>query len=361
LSSVYTNAFNFDIRNSEVQAFATLYATGIGQRAYEYTEKKQGYFSWAIVEGLKGAAANEKGEITLSQLVKHVQETVPKRIAIDLGSTKQQRPFAIIEGYRADELVVAVTNSASMAPGTNTPNVALVDPAAIELSYWDTIKNSNNPDDFKSYLDKYPDGQFAALAKSRSQPVRPGAGNPASADPNLLEMAYWNAIKDSRNPADIRAYITKFPNGLFVDLANSKIASLEAEANERERVRLATEADNHVRDTRVFDVNDEGRTEGSLTVAPGILSFEVRKRSEKNDRKNMTIQCSEIRRVESGKSPYQPPHVNFHLTPVNGKERNVLFYTSRGGPGFLVNTPIVDITANVIEAVIANCRMARVN
>lgn len=357
LTNVYTNAFSFDVRNREVQAFATVYATGIGQRAYEYTEKKQGYFSWAIVEGLKGSAANDKGEITLSQLVKYVQDNVPKRIAIDLGSTKQQRPFAIIEGYRADELVVAVTNSASMAADTSTPNMAMVDPAAIELAYWDTIKNSNNPDDFKAYLDKYSDGQFAALAKSRAQPVRT-TGN---ADTNSLEMTYWNAIKDSKNPSDIRAYVTKFPNGLFVDLANSRIAALETEAREKESARVAAEAENRVRNTRIFDVNDAGRTEGSLTVAPGALSFEVKKRSEKNDRKNMTIQCSEIRRVEAGKSPYQPPHVNFYLQPVDGKERMVLFYTSRGGQGIFVNTPIVDVTANVIEAVINACKMARVN
>ena len=230
LTNAYTNAFNFDVRNREVQAFATVYATGIGQRAYEYTEKKQGYFSWAIVEGLKGAAANEKGEITLASLVKYVQETVPKRLAIDLGSTKQQRPFANIEGYRADELVVAVTNSASMAPGSNTPNVAMVDPAAMELSFWETIKNSNNPDDFKSYLDKYPDGQFSALAKSRSNLVRP-AGNSTNGD--SPEMLYWNAIKDSQNPSDFRAYVTKFPQGLFVELANNRVTSLEARASGR--------------------------------------------------------------------------------------------------------------------------------
>ena len=230
LSNAYTNAFNFDVRNREVQAFATVYATGIGQRAYEYTEKKQGYFSWAVVEGLKGAAANEKGEITLAQLVKHVQETVPKRLAIDLGSTKQQRPFAIIEGYRAEQLVLAVTNSASTAAGSDTPNVSLLDPAAIELSYWETIKNSNNPDDFKSYLDKYPDGQFAALAKSRANPTRP-AGNSASAD--SPEMIYWSAIKDSQNPSDFRTYVTKFPQGLFVELANNRVSSLEARASGR--------------------------------------------------------------------------------------------------------------------------------
>jgi tetratricopeptide (TPR) repeat protein len=230
LTSAYTNAFNFDVRNREVQAFATVYATGIGQRAYEYTEKRQGYFSWAIVEGLKGAAANDKGEITLASLVKYVQETVPKRLAIDLGSTKQQRPFANIEGYRADQLVLAVTNSASMAPGSDTPNVAMVDPAAMELSFWETIKNSNNPEDFKSYLDKYPDGQFAALAKSRSNFVRP-TGNPTGGD--SPEMTYWNAIKDSQNPSDFRSYVTKFPQGLFVELANNRIVSLEAKASGR--------------------------------------------------------------------------------------------------------------------------------
>lgn len=229
LSNAYTSAFNFDVRNREVQAFATVYATGIGQRAYEYTEKRQGYFSWALVEGLKGAAANEKGEITLSQLVKHIQDTVPKRLAIDLGSTKQQRPFAIIEGYRADQLVLAVTNSASMA-GSDTPNIALVDPAAIELSYWETIKTSNNPDDFKGYLDKYPDGQFAALAKSRSNMVRSTVNSNSG---ESQEMSYWNAIKDSQNPSDFRSYVTKFPQGLFVELANNRVASLDAKASGR--------------------------------------------------------------------------------------------------------------------------------
>lgn len=230
LSNAYTNAFNFDVRNREVQAFATVYATGIGQRAYEYTEKKQGYFSWAIVEGLKGAAANDKGEITLASLVKYVQETVPKRLAIDLGSTKQQRPFANIEGYRADQLVLAVTNSASMAPGSDTPNIALVDPAAMELSFWETIKNSNNVEDFKSYLEKYPDGQFASLAKSRANFVRPAGNSSGGESP---EMSYWNAIKDSQNPSDFRSYVTKFPQGLFVELANNRIVALEAKASGR--------------------------------------------------------------------------------------------------------------------------------
>jgi tetratricopeptide (TPR) repeat protein len=357
LSAAYTNGFNFDVRNHEVQAFATVYATGIGQRAYEYTEKKQGYFSWAVVEGLKGGAANDKGEVTLSQLVKYVQDTVPKRIAIDLGSTKQQRPFAIIEGYRADELVVAVNGSATNATNTTTPNVNMVDPAAIELSFWESIKSSTNPDDFKAYLDKYPDGQFAALAKSRAQAGR-SASNMSSGD--SLEMTYWNAIKDSRNASDFKAYVNKFPNGLFVEIANGRVAMLEGEAREREKSKLSADEAERARNTHLFDVVDAASTAGTLTVTPGTISFEPRKQNEK---KRLTVQCSEIKRVEQGQSAFALGHVNLYLTPVNGKERQLLFYTVTPASGgfFTPVKPGSNITADVINSIIEACRMARIN
>jgi len=362
LSNAYTNAFNFDTRNREVQAFATVYATGIGQRAYEYTEKKQGYFSWAVVEGLKGGAANDKGEITLSQLVKYVQDTVPKRLAIDLGSTKQQKPFAVIEGYRADELVVAVTNSASNAANTSTPNVAMVDPAAIELSFWESIKNSNNPDDFKAYLEKYPDGQFAALAKSRSQPKGP-AGSLGSGD--SMEMTYWNAVKDSRNPSDFRAYVNKFPSGLFVEIANGRVAMLENELREKERAKLAADEAENARNSHLFAVKDSSGTEGTLTVTPGTLSFEPKK---ENAKKNVTIQCTELKRVEAGQSAFVLPHVNMFLNAdsANAKQSKsgqLMFYTGTPASGgiFTPVKPATNITADVINAIIEACRMARIN
>ena len=38
---------------------------------------------------------------------------------------------------------------------------------AVELAYWDTMKDSDNPDMFRAYLQRYPDGAFAPLAKVR--------------------------------------------------------------------------------------------------------------------------------------------------------------------------------------------------
>jgi uncharacterized caspase-like protein len=108
MSNNFTKSFVFDSNTRVVTAFATLYATAVGQRAYEYGVKKQGYFTWALVEGLSGQAANDKGEVTLGGLMKYVEETVPKYVHRDLGPDKQQKPFAIVEGYKADELVVAI-------------------------------------------------------------------------------------------------------------------------------------------------------------------------------------------------------------------------------------------------------------
>ena len=115
LTAAYTRGFNFDLRNREVKAFATLYATAVGSRAYEYKEKKQGYFTWVLVEGLKGGAANEKGEVTLASLVRYLQERVPRRVLQDLGPGKDQKPFAVVEGYRAEDLVIAVPGTKAIA------------------------------------------------------------------------------------------------------------------------------------------------------------------------------------------------------------------------------------------------------
>jgi hypothetical protein len=176
LTAAYTRGFDFDVRNREVTAFATLYATAVGQRAYEYKEKHQGYFTWELVEGLKGAAANEKGEVTLSSLVRYLQEHVPKHVLSDLGAGKEQRPFAVVAGYRADDLVIAVSRPAGSAAPNSPTGSSSVDPVAIELSFWETIKSSTDPEDFKAYLRKYPNGQFADLARRRAGPSPTGSG-----------------------------------------------------------------------------------------------------------------------------------------------------------------------------------------
>ena len=234
LTTTYTRSFNFDVRNREVQAFATLYATAVGQRAYEYKERKQGYFSWALVEALKGAAANEKGEVTLAALVKYLQERVPKQVFMDLGSGKEQRPFAEIGGYKADDLIISVVSKTSAATAQALPQSSN-DSLTVELSFWDTIKTSTNPDDFKAYLQEYPDGKFVSLARNRINSLE-AAPKPEPQQRSVAlteqqgatrEFAFWDAIKNSTKGDDYRAYLAQYPDGAFASLAKNRIYDLE--------------------------------------------------------------------------------------------------------------------------------------
>jgi hypothetical protein len=42
-----------------------------------------------------------------------------------------------------------------------------------ELAFWETVKDSHDPADFQAYLDQYPGGTFAALARNRLAALRP--------------------------------------------------------------------------------------------------------------------------------------------------------------------------------------------
>lgn len=54
---------------------ATWLACGVGQRAWEYSEHEHGVFSYYLLEGLKGGAA-DGGEVTLTNLAAHVESQV---------------------------------------------------------------------------------------------------------------------------------------------------------------------------------------------------------------------------------------------------------------------------------------------
>jgi hypothetical protein len=68
--------------------------------------------------------------------------------------------------------VASYTPAPAKAPPVSPPTPveqkqATTDPAQLELAYWQSIKDSQDPADFKSYLQQYPHGTFAALARAR--------------------------------------------------------------------------------------------------------------------------------------------------------------------------------------------------
>lgn len=160
----------------------------------------------------------------------------------------------------------APVNNAS-APAGVAANETKLDPASFELSYWETIKNSTDPLDFKSYLEKYPDGQFAALAKNRisslDSSAKPVERTRAATEGSATEIAFWDSIKVSTNPDDFKLYLKNYPSGAFVDLANARIASFEREAKEKEAREVERrKAEEFARLTSVAGTKWKGKSPG---------------------------------------------------------------------------------------------------
>jgi|GEM_PF-1943673 len=124
------------------------------------------------------------------------------------------------------------------APDTAPP---AGDPA-VELAVWQAIQNIRDPDrrraGLEHYLETYPDGSFAPLARLQIEELAapPDAAPPAEppvadaapdsgdeAEPLSPDAVFWLSIKDSEDPEAYEEYLRRFPDGLFAGLARRRI------------------------------------------------------------------------------------------------------------------------------------------
>lgn len=100
------------------------------------------------------------------------------------------------EVQRASQTLLAEDGKATAFAAAASPAMAAPAPAAptsraeptasgVEIMFWESIRASSNPADFTAYLEQYPQGSFAALARNRlaalGQPARAAAAPPLSA------------------------------------------------------------------------------------------------------------------------------------------------------------------------------------
>jgi hypothetical protein len=57
--------------------------------------------------------------------------------------------------------------------------------------------------------------------------ARPPATNPAAYE-RELELSYWNSVKDSRSPVQLQTYLDRYPSGTFANLARAMIGELKS-------------------------------------------------------------------------------------------------------------------------------------
>jgi hypothetical protein len=123
------------------------------------------------------------------------------------ATNNKQEPF--IYGSLGGDDVALVPASEKATPEATKS----LDDATLELAFWESIKNDKNPQLFQAYLNRYPKGVFADIARINLQQQKTEALNSASIDqPNdKLELKDAALLREVRE----RLYELNFDPGPF--------------------------------------------------------------------------------------------------------------------------------------------------
>lgn len=159
--------------------------------------------------------------------------------------------FSLDESRRAEASFKADTGEGYMPALSETAQSASADGALRWTGKWelnsctlavlpgplptDTAVIAPNDPEGKSAPGSSPRGATLIAAPNdpevHSVPARAGNEDAAPAgahDPAVVEVAFWESVKDARDPEEFRAYLSRYPNGAFAELAKIRLARIEA-------------------------------------------------------------------------------------------------------------------------------------
>jgi serine protease Do len=151
-------------------------------------------------------------------------ELVLKRVVsgVKAASKGQQEPW--IEGSIEGDFCFGIC----VAPGVAVPMPAfapLADTSATERAFWDSVKDTRNPDELQAYLKRYPKGAFADLAQARLKalPVAPPVNMPTIAPTKSTpDCARCPEIVARQGPAVVNVTMTQVLPGQPAAKSESK-------------------------------------------------------------------------------------------------------------------------------------------
>jgi hypothetical protein len=116
-------------------------------------------------------------------------------------------------------------------PGIPT-RPATAENTALDLALWETVKDSGDVNGLLHYLQRFPEGEFAEIARDRITALsqapseRSQVAAPAVDADTAVELSFWESVRESDNPDMYEAYIEKYPDGEFVSLAKVRLEEL---------------------------------------------------------------------------------------------------------------------------------------
>ena len=111
------------------------------------------------------------------------------------------------------------------------PTASVPDPQAVESSSGIQLKNSLLANEYEAYLEQYPEGSFVALARVRLEAIGEDAVGMRDPHDREIELSFWESVRESDNAALVEAYLQKYPNGEFSALAQIRIDELTPDSH----------------------------------------------------------------------------------------------------------------------------------
>jgi adenylate cyclase len=178
------------------------------------------------------------GEICVSRGVRDYLRHRVGMVFEDLGEQLVKNIAHPVRAFRLrmrdDPAGAAVASIQEVAAPSDEPAAPAVSElsadseAALELALWESVKDGS-PSELETYIEQYPEGTFASLARTRLDEAASSPKDSATADPaaDALDLAFWDSVKDSNRRKELEAYLRQHPNGHFADLARARLASAE--------------------------------------------------------------------------------------------------------------------------------------
>lgn len=186
-----------------------IYSAGEGQQALDRLGDsdpvKNGVFTRVFIREM------EKRGVSITEVVRVVREEVYR---LAQSANHEQVPAIYDQVLGRFFFYAPISNiGGNSAPAQAPATASATDPAALDLAFWNSIKDSKDPQEFAAYLEQYPAGQFASLARVKQKQLQPQpqalAAAPAPVQPALVVA-----------PAPAPAPAAKAPGTVFRDCAD---------------------------------------------------------------------------------------------------------------------------------------------
>lgn len=147
-------------------------------------------------------------------LGEHKVKNISRPIRVFKARFDRDAEPVVTAGVAPPEVDAAAT---STGPSKTVATSGTEDPA--EIAFWESVQANDDPEEYRLYLERFPNGTFADLARTRMEGKAP-------ADEADVEVAFWESVRDSESKSMVEAYIERYPNGRFVSLAEILVRDL---------------------------------------------------------------------------------------------------------------------------------------